>query len=192
MSEIKFYLLTYSKVFLKLLDQTKETILSTALEKIHIIGENGRWIFWEVKDRFCIFRKNFPNRLSKIKQRVCNLVFHILWELCVQILKNYENKAKRPLPCFDVPYMPYFKWNVSFTKVLQKCSLTQVTILCSLWNCKNCIKMGKTQKRVDWEAKHKPCMLGIFIRSCLSNMWCIAQKCEKHPWRNYLMAHFFH
>ena len=192
MSEIKFYLLTYSKVFLKLLDQTKETILSTALEKIHIIGENGRWIFWEVKDRFCIFRKNFPNRLSKIKQRVCNLVFHILWELCVQILKNHENKAKRPLPCFHVPYMPYFKWNVSFTKVLQKCSLTQVTILCSLWNCKNCIKMGKTQKRVDWEAKHKPCMLGIFIRSCLSNMWCIAQKCEKHPWRNYLMAHFFH
>ena len=192
MSEIKFYLLTYSKVFLKLLDQTKETILSTALEKIHIIGENGRWIFWEVKDRFCIFRKNFPNRLSKIKQRVCNLVFHIQWELCVQILKNHENKAKRPLPCFHVPYMPYFKWNVSFTKVLQKCSLTQVTILCSLWNCKNCIKMGKTQKRVDWEAKHKPCMLGIFIRSCLSNMWCIAQKCEKHPWRNYLMAHFFH
>ena len=59
------------------------------------------------------------------------------------ILKNHKNKAKRQLPFFHVPYMPYFKWNVSFTKVLQKCSLTQVKILCSFWNCKNCIKMGK-------------------------------------------------
>ena len=41
----------------KLLDQTKETILITALEKIHIIGENSKWIFWEAKDRFCIFGK---------------------------------------------------------------------------------------------------------------------------------------
>ena len=80
-----------SKVLLKLLDQTKETILITALEKIHIIGENSKWMFWEAKDRFCIFGKNSPNWLSKIKQRVCNLVFHI------QILKNHENKAKRPL-----------------------------------------------------------------------------------------------
>ena len=48
----------------KLLDQTKETILITALEKIHIIGENNKWIFWEEKDRFCIFG-NFPNRLNK-------------------------------------------------------------------------------------------------------------------------------
>ena len=67
-----------SKVLLKLLDQTKETILITALEKIHIIGENSKWIFWQAKDRFCIFGKSFPNRLSKIKQKVCNLVFHIL------------------------------------------------------------------------------------------------------------------
>ena len=51
----------------KLLDQTKETILITALEKIHIIGENSKWIFWEAKDRFCIFGKNSPNWLSKIK-----------------------------------------------------------------------------------------------------------------------------
>ena len=29
----------------KLLHQTKETILITALEKIHIIGENIKWIF---------------------------------------------------------------------------------------------------------------------------------------------------
>ena len=119
--------------------------------------------------------KSFPNRLSKIKQRVCNLIFDILSELCVQILKNHENKPKRPLPCFHVPYKPYFKWNAPFTKVLQKCSLTQVKILHSLWNCKNCIRMGKTQKRVVWEAKHKPCMFGIIIRSCLSSMWYVAR-----------------
>ena len=41
----------------KLLDQTKETILITALEKIHIIEENSKWIFWQAKDRFCIFSK---------------------------------------------------------------------------------------------------------------------------------------
>ena len=165
----------FSKVLLKLLDQTKEFILITALEKIYIIGENSKWIFWQAKDWFCIFGKNFPNRLSKIKQRVYNLVFYILWEPCVQIFKNHENKAKRPLPCFHVTYMPYFKWNVSFTKVLQKCSLTQVRTLCSLWNCKNCIKMGKTRKRVVWEAKHKPCMFEIIIRSCLSSMWRVAR-----------------
>ena len=89
--------------------------------------------------------------------------------------KKHENKAKRPLPCFHVPYMPYFKWNVPFTKVLQKYSLTQVMILHSLWNCKNCIKMGKTQKGVAWEAKHKTFMFGIIIRSWLSNMWRAAR-----------------
>ena len=119
--------------------------------------------------------KSFPNRLSKIKQRVCNLIFDILSELCVQILKNHENKPKRPLPCFHVPYKPYFKWNAPFTKVIQKWSLTQAKTLHSLWNCKNCIRMGKTQKRVVWEAKHKPCMFGIIIRSWLSNMWCVAR-----------------
>ena len=30
--------------------------------------------------------------------------------------------------------------------------------------------MGKTQKGVVWEAKHKPCMFGILIRIWLSNM----------------------
>ena len=80
----------------KLLNQIKEAILTTALEKIHIIGENSKSLFWEAKGRFFIFGKIFPNGLSKIKQRVCNLVFHILWELCVQILKYHENKTRRP------------------------------------------------------------------------------------------------
>ena len=70
-----------SKVLLKLLNQTKETILITTLENIHIIGENSKWILllllfhfysikirirflqvtylWQAKDRFCIFGKNF-------------------------------------------------------------------------------------------------------------------------------------
>ena len=49
----------------KLLHQTRETILITALEKIHIIAENSKRIFWEAKDRFCIFEKNFPNGYQK-------------------------------------------------------------------------------------------------------------------------------
>ena len=48
-------MLAFQSTATKLLDQTKETILITALEKIHIIGENIKWIFWEAKDRFCIF-----------------------------------------------------------------------------------------------------------------------------------------
>ena len=55
-----------SKVLLKLLDQTKETILITALEKIHRIGESRKWILWQAKDRFYIFGKKCPNQLSKI------------------------------------------------------------------------------------------------------------------------------
>ena len=78
-----------------LLDQTKETILIIALEKTYIIGENRKWIVWEANNWFCIFGKIVPNRLSKIIQRVCNLVFHILWELCVQILKNHEDKEQK-------------------------------------------------------------------------------------------------
>ena len=39
------------------------------------------------------------NWFSKII-RVCNLVFHILWELCVEILENYQDKAERPLLTF--------------------------------------------------------------------------------------------
>ena len=67
-----------------------------ALEKMHILVENRKWVVWEAKDRLCIFGINIPSWLSKTMQRVCNLVFHILWELRVQILKNHENKAKRP------------------------------------------------------------------------------------------------
>ena len=65
----------------KLLDQTKETILIVVLEKIHKIGENSKWIFWERKDRFYIFGKIFPNRLSKVKQRVTIITKTIIQEL---------------------------------------------------------------------------------------------------------------
>ena len=49
--------------------------------------------------------------------------------------------------------------------------------------------MGKTQKRVVWEAKHKPCMFGIIIE--IASQMCDAlrdlvpfvqfKKREKHP-----------
>ena len=49
----------------KLLNQIKETKLITALEKIHIIGENSKWIFWEAGGRFCIFGKKFSKPAIK-------------------------------------------------------------------------------------------------------------------------------
>ena len=64
------------------------------------MGENCKWVVWWAKHRFSIFDIIIENGLSKIIQRICNLVFHIPWELCVQILKNYEDKAKRPLLTF--------------------------------------------------------------------------------------------
>ena len=38
-------MLAFQSAAKKLLDQTTETILITALEKIHITGENSKWIF---------------------------------------------------------------------------------------------------------------------------------------------------
>ena len=49
---------------------------------------NCSWVVWEAKQKFCFFATIIPNWLSKTIQRICNLVFHILWELCVQILKK--------------------------------------------------------------------------------------------------------
>ena len=50
--------------------------------------------FMFAKHRFSIFGIIIPNGLSEMIQRICNLVFHILWELRVKIFKNYEDKAK--------------------------------------------------------------------------------------------------
>ena len=52
----------------KLLDQSKETMSIIAMEKICMIEESRKWVFWEAKDRF---GKIIPNRLSKIKQNLC-------------------------------------------------------------------------------------------------------------------------
>ena len=49
---------------------------------------NCSWVVWEAKQKFCFFAIIIPNWLSKTIQRICSLVFHILWELCVQILKK--------------------------------------------------------------------------------------------------------
>ena len=47
-------------------------------------------VFWH----WCLFSCLFLNN-SKIIQRAWNLDFHIFCKLCVQILKNLKNKAKR-------------------------------------------------------------------------------------------------
>ena len=56
--------------------------------------------------------------------------------------------------------------------------------------------MVKTQKRVVWEAKHKPCMFGIIIE--IASQMCDAlrdlvpfvqfKKREKHPWRSVIFS----
>ena len=60
----------------------------------------SEWVEWEAKHRFSIFGIILPNWLSKIIQKICNLVSHILLKCRVQILKNYKDKAKRPLLTF--------------------------------------------------------------------------------------------
>ena len=61
---------------------------------------NCKWVAQWTKHRFGIFGIINLNGLSKVIQNICNLVFHILWEFCVQMLNNYEDKAKRPLLTF--------------------------------------------------------------------------------------------
>ena len=106
-----------------------------ALEKMHILVENRKWVVWEAKDRFCIFAINIPNWLSKTMQRVCSLVFHILWELRVQILKitRIKQKDRRLFPCL---LYALFSMECSLPKVLQKCSLNQIDIRFIMELCK--------------------------------------------------------
>ena len=142
-----------------------ETIFIVALEKMHILVEDRKWVVWEAKHRFSIFGINIPNWLSKTIQRVCNLVFHILWELRVQITRIKQKE--RYLRLFRCPLYALFPMECSFPKVLQKYSLTQIKILGSLWNCKNCIKVVEKQQGVACKAKHKPCIFGLIIPSWL-------------------------
>ena len=130
------------------------------------LGGNRKWVVWWTKHRFGLFELIIPNGLSKIMQRICNLVFHILWELRIKVLKNYEDKAKRPLLTFFFMSLIFpISMQCSLPKGLQEHSLTQIRILCSLWNGTNCIKLGENQQGIVCEAKHKPCMFGIIIPS---------------------------
>ena len=47
---------------------------------------------------------------------------------------------------FPCPSYALFQMECSLIKMLQKCSLNQVRIVYSLWNCTNCIKIRKTQQ----------------------------------------------
>ena len=80
-----------------LFDPNKETIFIIALDKTHVIGGKSSMAEWEAKHRFCIFGIIIPSWLSKIIQRVCNMVFHILWEFRVQMWKITKRKQKPPL-----------------------------------------------------------------------------------------------
>ena len=109
------------------------------------------------KTQIRYFWKGYSKWALKNYEKDLQPDFHIVWELRLQILKNYEDKAKRPL--------------LKFVKVLQKYSLTQIKILYSLWNCTNYIKSGENQQRVVCEEKHKHVgMFGIMIPSLLSKI----------------------
>ena len=121
-----------------------------------------------VKHRSGVFGIFIPNGLSKIIQRICNLVFYILWELGVQIL---EDKAKRPLLTFvSMPLYVLFQMECSLPKVLQKYSLRQIRILYLSWNCTICIKLGENQQRVVCKVKQKLCIFRIMMPSWLSKI----------------------
>ena len=127
---------------------------------------------WWAKHRFDSFGIIIPNGLSKVIQRICNLVFYILWELCVQILKNYKDKAKRPSLTFASMSLicPILQMECSLPRVLQKYSLSEIRIFYSSWNCTICIKLGENQQRVVCKAKRKPCIFRIMIPSWLSKI----------------------
>ena len=100
------------------------------------------------------FGKIIRNGLSKIIQRICSVVFHILWELRVQIFKNDEDKAKRPFLMFVsmsliCPILNGIFPSQSAPKVL----LEPNKDFYSLWNCTNCMKLGENQQRVVCKSK---------------------------------------
>ena len=113
-----------------------------------------RWIVWWAKHRFGIFGKIIPNGLLKIIQRICRVVFHILWELRVRILKNYKDKAKRSFlmflsMSFICPILNGIFPSQSAPKVLFEPNKD----FYSLWNCTNCMKLGENQQRVVCKSK---------------------------------------
>ena len=117
---------------------------STQIRKLYLLSHWKRWTVWWAKHRFGIFGKIIPSGLSKTIQRICSLVFHILWELRVQILKNYEDKAKGPLLMFVsmsliCPILNGIFPSQSAPKVLLELNKD----FYSLWNFTNCVKLGE-------------------------------------------------
>ena len=77
-----------------LLDQSKETV---ALEKMHIIGGNRKWVAWEAKHRLCIFGINIRNWFSKIYKEFATWFFTFCENFVSKFKKNHEDKTKRLL-----------------------------------------------------------------------------------------------
>ena len=111
------------------------------------------------------FGKIIPNGLSKFIQRICSVVFHILWELRVQIFKNYEDKAKRPFLMFvSMPLICPILNGIFPSQSAPKVLLEPNKDFYSLWNCTNCIKLRENQQRVV----------------------CKSETQALHVWNNYL------
>ena len=79
----------------KLLDQTKETILITALEKIHIIGENSKWIFWEAKTDSASLEKMFQTGYQNLSKRFGTWFSTLCENVVSKFLKIVKKKKQK-------------------------------------------------------------------------------------------------
>ena len=89
------------------LNLNKETIFIIALEKMDMIMEKSWMGSLGSETQILYFRNNYSKQVLKNIERAYNLVFDILWELRVQILKNHEDKVKRRLLTFVSMFFIY-------------------------------------------------------------------------------------
>ena len=78
----------------KLLDQTKETILITTLEKIHVIGENSKWIFWEAKTDSASLEKMFQTGYQNLNKGFATWFSTLCENVVSKFLKIVKIKQK--------------------------------------------------------------------------------------------------
>ena len=128
---------------------------------MHILVENRKWVVWEAKHRFCIFRINIKGFATWFSTLCEN------FESKFEKITRTKQKDRRLFLC---PLYALFPMECSLPKVLQKCFLTQIKTLDSLWNYTNCIKLWEKQQGIAWKAKHKPCFFRLIIPSWLSKI----------------------
>ena len=90
-------------------------------------GGNRKWIVWEAKHRLCIFRINIKGFATWFSTLCGN------FESKFEKITRTKQKDRRLFLC---PLYALFPMECSLPKVLQKCFLTQIKTLDSLWKHK--------------------------------------------------------